>query len=307
MSASITYIIVTWNNKKEIKECLKTVEEYSPSGYQVFVVDNASTDITTSIIEKNFPKARLIKSKENLGFAEGNNLALKDVKTDYVCFLNPDVILTEDIATPSIRELEQDSNIGLISCRLNNRDGSWQPSTFGFANSRNLYNEILHVGAFMPQKICRKKYINHYHPTESFSPDWVIGAEMVMRTADAKKIGVFSTEYYMYTEDMDFCKKIETKLQKKILFLPNVSLIHLGGAREAQNVNYKKQKKLFENDLIFVKKFYGEEEAERTLKSIKHAYRIRERLLKTLYYKPDREKQIRNTGEAINILQEITI
>lgn len=253
MSASITYIIVTWNNKKEIKECLKTVEEYSPSGYQVFVVNNASTDITTSIIEKNFPKAHLIKSKENLGFAEGNNLALKDVKTDYVCFLNPDVILTEDIATPSIRELEQDSNIGLISCRLNNRDGSWQPSTFGFANSRNLYNEILHVGAFMPQKICRKKYINHYHPTESFSPDWVIGAEMVMRTADAKKIGGFSTEYYMYTEDMDFCKKIETKLQKKILFLPNVSLIHLGGASEAQNVNYKKQKKLFENDLIFVK------------------------------------------------------
>lgn len=305
MDRSITYIIVTWNNEKEIEQCLKTIEKFSNNEHCIIVVDNASSDNTVTIVRNCFEDVKLICNQDNVGFAKANNIGLELVKTPYVCFINPDVILTEDIVTPSVNELERNGKVGLIACRLNNSDGSWQPSTFSFANSRNLYNEILHIGAFMPQFICKRKYINYYRPTKKFYPDWVIGAEMIMRTIDARSIDGFSTEYYMYTEDMDLCKKVNAYLHKLILFLPSPSLIHLGGASESQNVNYNKQKKLFENDIRFVEKFYGKKEALKTKKKMINAFRTRLNLLKALYKKSDRDTQIRKTKKSIDILMKI--
>ena len=300
-----TYIIVTWNNEKEIEDCLSTVSRYSPKNSKVIVVDNNSNDRTVQIIKEKFPETELIESKENLGFAAANNLALENVSSEYICYLNPDVILTEDILTPSIEILEDQSEVGLVACRLKNKDGSNQPSCFNFANSWSLPCEILHIGAVMPRSLRKKYFLNYYKTNDDFKPDWVIGAEMVMRTKDARAIGGFSTEYFMYTEDMDLCKKISVILKKQIYFISGVSLIHLGGESEAQNVNYNKQKKLFQNDMIFVRKFYGESETKRTKQKAMKAYLLRKLLLTAAYWKKDRSKHLSKTEEAYNILKNV--
>ena len=103
----ITFVIVTWNNEKQIEACLDTLAKYTITPHEIIVVDNVSEDKTCDIISRRYPFVRLIKSKENLGFARGNNLALKEVRTPYLCFINPDVILTEDIASPAINILNQ--------------------------------------------------------------------------------------------------------------------------------------------------------------------------------------------------------
>ena len=293
-----TFIIVTWNNEKEIEDCLSTVSRYSPKNSKVIVVDNNSNDKTVQVIKEKFPEIDLIESKENLGFAAANNLALENVSSEYICYLNPDVILTEDILNPSIE-------VGLVACRLKNKDGSNQPSCFNFANSWSLPCEILHIGAVMPRSLRKKYFLNYYKTNDDFKPDWVIGAEMVMRTKDARAIGGFSTEYFMYTEDMDLCKKISVILKKQIYFISGVSLIHLGGASEAQNVNYNKQKKLFQNDMIFVRKFYGESEAKRAKQKVMKAYLLRKLLLTAAYWKKDRSKHLSKTEEAYNILKNV--
>lgn len=300
-----TFIIVTWNNEKEIEDCLSTVSRYSPKNSKVIVVDNNSNDKTVQVIKEKFPEIDLIESKENLGFAAANNLALENVSSEYICYLNPDVILTEDILTPSIEILVDQSEVGLVACRLKNKDGSNQPSCFNFANSWSLPCEILHIGAVMPRSLKKKYFLNYYKTNDDFKPDWVIGAEMVMRTKDARAIGGFSTEYFMYTEDMDLCKKISVILKKQIYFISGVSLIHLGGASEAQNVNYNKQKKLFQNDMIFVRKFYGESEAKRAKQKVMKAYLLRKLLLTAAYWKKDRSKHLSKTEEAYNILKNV--
>lgn len=300
-----TFIIVTWNNEKEIEDCLSTVSRYSPKNSKVIVVDNNSNDKTVQVIKEKFPEIDLIESKENLGFAAANNLALENVSSEYICYLNPDVILTEDILTPSIEILVDQSEVGLVACRLKNKDGSNQPSCFNFANSWSLPCEILHIGAVMPKSLRKKYFLNYYKTNDDFKPDWVIGAEMVMRTKDARAIGGFSTEYFMYTEDMDLCKKISVILKKQIYFISGVSLIHLGGASEAQNVNYNKQKKLFQNDMIFVRKFYGESEAKRAKQKVMKAYLLRKLLLTAAYWKKDRSKHLSKTEEAYNILKNV--
>lgn len=302
----ITFIIVTWNNEDQIEECIQTVMKYTLVPYHIIIVDNQSSDNTIDIIQSQFPTVELISSQDNLGFAKANNLALERVSSDYVCFLNPDTILTEDIVTPSLDILEKNSLIGLVSCKLHNYDGSWQPSCFHFADSISLPIEILHLGKLLPRFICKKYFPNFYYPKEDFCPDWVIGAEMIMRTKEAKEIRGFSTEYYMYTEDMDLCQKVTRILGKKIYYTAAHSLIHLGGASESQNINYNKQEKLLNNDILFIRKFYGDESARKTLKHMYIAYLIRLLLLKCFYYKRDRKLQIEKTQKVMSILKEIS-
>ncbi len=301
----ITFVIVTWNNQQQIRQCLQTIMKYTLVPYHIIVIDNQSSDETVQIIQQEFPSIDLIISPDNVGFAKANNLALWQVDSEYVCFINPDTILTEDIINPSVQVLKEHHDVGLVACKLRNLDSSLQPSCFHFADAYSMAGEILHIGKLFPQFFCKKYFTNFYNAKDDFYPQWVIGAEMVMRTQEAKAIGGFSTEYYMYTEDMDLCKKVDSLLKKNIYYLANVSLIHLGGASEAQNFNYNKQEKLIQNDMIFIKKFYGENEVQKALKNMNRAYRLRLRLLKYFYYRTDRNLQIDKTKKVIDIIKEI--
>ena len=301
----ITFIIVTWNNQQQIRQCLQTIMKYTLIPHHIIVVDNQSSDETVQIIQKEFPAVNLIISPDNVGFAKANNLALWQVNSEYVCFINPDIILTEDIINPSIQVLKKKRDVGLVACKLRNLDSSLQPSCFHFADAYSLVGEILHIGKIFPQFLCKKYFTNFYNAKENFYPQWVIGAEMVMRTQEAKDIGGFSTECYMYTEDMDLCKKIGHFLKKKIYYLANISLIHLGGASEVQNFNYNKQEKLIKNDMFFFKKFYGENEVHKALKNMNRAYNLRLKLLQYFYYKKDKALQLDKTKKVIEIIKEI--
>lgn len=305
MTKAVTYIIVTWNNENEIVDCLDSLYKYSPLNSKVVVVDNNSNDSTTEIIRSQFPKVELIASNENLGFASGNNVGLNRVESEFICYLNPDVILTEDFVTTSVQKLEDNPDIGIVSCELKNVDLTHQPSTFNFANSRTMFFDIMHIGRMMPKFLKRKYFLSYYNPQSDFFPEWVIGAEMVMRTSDAKAVQGFSTDYFMYTEDMDLCKKVLEKLGKKTLYLSSKSLIHIGGASESQNVSYNKQKKMFENIILFVTKYYGSKEVTRTLKNMLIAYKLRLKLIEFAYRRNDKQIQLDKVNQALEILEEL--
>ncbi|ALG41883.1 glycosyl transferase family 2 [Megasphaera elsdenii CAG:570] len=276
----VTFIIVTWNNEHQIEACLDTLKKFTTTYYDVIIVDNVSKDHTCDIISEKYPDVQLIKSKENLGFAKGNNLALKKVSTPYLCFLNPDVILTEDITEPALRILEKYRDIGLVTNKLYNADGSKQETTRRFTDLTSVFVSGFHLAHILPNTLRRKLAPEYFKINEGyFFPDWVIGAEMFMRTAEAKQIGGFSTEYYMYTEDMDICKKIQSQLHKKIFYNADVSMIHLGGASEKQNRSYSKQEKIYANTFVFCEKFYGRKKALRIYECIIFIYEFKMTLL----------------------------
>ena len=258
----VSFIIVTWNNENEIEKCLDTLKQYTKVPYKVIIVDNLSKDHTCDIISKRYPEVQLIRSKENLGFAKGNNLALCIVSTPYLCFINPDVILTEDITGPALRILDSNKSIGLVTNKLYNADGSDQATVGRFTDYISILVSVGHLNYFLPNGLRKSFCPEHYKITSGhFYPDWVIGAEMFMRTSDAKKIGGFSTDYYMYMEDMDICWKVRHHLNKRVYYNADVSMIHLGGMSEKQNRNYSKQEKLYINTFLFCKKFYGQKKA----------------------------------------------
>lgn len=298
----ITFIIVTWNNEKCIIDCLNSIYKHCQD-FEIIVVDNNSNDNTVPIIKKQkFANCRIIDLKQNLGFAEGNNFALNMVDTEYICYLNPDTILVEDIINPSIDILEKDKSIGLVGCKLINADGTLQSSTFNYIDHTEVFCEAFRIGKFFPN-LLREKLFPYYSKSKyNKSVDWVIGAEMILKTEDAKKIDGFSTEYYMYAEDMDICKKINIKLNKKIFYLADTKLIHLGGISEASNRNYSKLELQIKNKIKFSRKFYGEKECKKVINNLINVYKMRLIIVKMFLWSKKRETYLEKmkTGYEIS-------
>lgn len=116
----LSIIIVNWNCKEYIRSCLKSVFKNIDNKTEVLVVDNCSEDGSAEIVEKEFPKAKLIRNNKNLGFSKANNQGIDISEGKYVLTLNPDVILTEGYANELIKIAEHDPKIGAVTGKLLN-------------------------------------------------------------------------------------------------------------------------------------------------------------------------------------------
>lgn len=307
MEKILTFIIVTWNNNNTIIECLDSIYKFC-NNFNVIVVDNKSSDNTVELInKKEYLNCKVLVLNENVGFAEGNNIGLENVNTPYICYLNPDTILLEDIVKPSIEILESKSEIGLVGCKLLNVDKTLQASTFNFITEKQVYFESFRIGKFLPNFISEKFFPNDSKSKKSKIVDWVIGAEMILSTEDARKINGFSTEYYMYAEDMDLCKKVERILNKKTYYLATTSLIHIGGASEIKNVNYNKLEIIISNKIRFSEKFYGIDKAKKVRKALYNVYLIRYFIIKTFYWFKKRSYYLEKMKTGLKICKTLKI
>lgn len=300
---TITYIIVTWNNETTITECVGSIIVNEPTA-QIVVVDNASSDDTVSILNTLFSReVILIPQDRNLGFAEANNRGLAAADTEYVCFLNPDTILIEHVGDAVIDFLENNQNAGVAGPKLINLDGSYQPSVSTFEAPFNTFIRNLGIGKILPGFLQRRYTPFYYEFNTPTKVDWLMGAALYIKTEDARSIGGFSTEYYMYTEDMDFCMKVEEVLKKDVFYLPAVHIIHLGGVSESQNVSYDKYRKMQENELRFVEKF-----APCSLDCYvwmkKSAFEVRRMLIQFVQPRDVRAKLLANAEVGLEVLDE---
>ena len=261
----VTFIIVTWNNEELIENLFLSIKKYCNIDYKIIVIDNNSNDNTRGELEKQrTDNVKIIYSKENLGFAKGNNLALNYVDTEYVCFLNPDTIFIEEILEKLIKKMQENKRIGVIGPKLLNEDKSFQKSFFKYDTEKNIVLNQLNF---------KEKVLKKNNKAKEGYVDWIIGAMMLMRTSDAKQINGFSEEYYMYIEDMDLCMKINKMLDKKVYYLDYANLIHLGGQSEIKNNNYKKDEVILKNTIKFNEKYFGN--GEKIRKKLMFCYRIK--------------------------------
>jgi glycosyltransferase involved in cell wall biosynthesis len=119
----LTIIILTYNSSQVIKQCL---ESFNTDNYQIFVIDNASSDDTISIVKKNFLSVKVIKNDQNIGFGRANNIVLRQVKTKYTLILNPDTIITDNTIINCLEVLSNNPEIALASPVIFNK----QPENF---------------------------------------------------------------------------------------------------------------------------------------------------------------------------------
>ena len=228
----LSIIIVNWNNEALLKNCLDSIfKTHHNRGYEIIVVDNHSADDSVTLIKKKYPEIRLIKNKENYGFARANNQAIKIARGNYLLLLNNDTLVTEDNCFSRMVQVMQDHpEIGVLGCRLYYPDGTLQSAGEEFPSAWNVFrNQILFMKSWQRLKD-NNKIGNGYKKT-----DYVCGACLMTSQKIIKQVGMLQEDYFMYGEDVEFCYRVE-QAGYEVGIINDISIVHLHSKSTEKNI-----------------------------------------------------------------------
>ncbi|NTU83624.1 MAG: glycosyltransferase family 2 protein [Chloroflexales bacterium] len=242
---TLAIIIVSWNVHGLLRRCLRAVEASLAGGgiaYEVLVVDNASHDGTPAMLRAEFPHVRLIEAGANLGFAGGNNLALRVALREgaarYVLLLNPDTEPVGDAIPRLVRELEARPELAAVGPRLRYGDGSAQPSRRRFPTAATLFWESTALDRLWPGNPWARRYRcadlrdDHAQPV-----GWLVGAALLVRAEAIRRAGLLDERFFMYSEELEWQRRIQAAWGgDAIWFLPEAVITHYEGKSSEQAV-----------------------------------------------------------------------
>jgi GT2 family glycosyltransferase len=231
----ISLILVSFNTRNVLRESLESVaREQGSLRLEIFVVDNNSRDGSVAMVEAEFPHVRVIQSEVNLGFGAANNEALKLARGKYVVLLNSDAFLCPRSLELSIHYMEENPQVGLAGGRLVGRDFSLQPSARMFPS---ILSDFL-VLTGLAHKFPKSRFFGQFDrtwadPMQPAEVDWVPGAYSIIRNEALHQVGFFDPEFFLYSEEVDLCRRIQQG-GYKIMYWPDIVVIHIGGESSRQ-------------------------------------------------------------------------
>jgi N-acetylglucosaminyl-diphospho-decaprenol L-rhamnosyltransferase len=235
MRPEVSVIIVSWNTKDILLDCLRSLYAQTAATIQVIVVDNASSDGSADAVETEFPQATLIRSDENLGFAKGNNRGLEVANGRYILYLNPDTIILDGAVDKMIHYLGANPSIGVLGPHTYNADGRTTQDTVIFKPT---------LGRMFHTHVPVWRLIPGWKPELAGQASWhrtgpvevVKGCCMLMPASLVHDLGGMSEKHFMYSEEEDLCSRAAQK-GFETRYYHEASIIHLGGEATKQNSN----------------------------------------------------------------------
>lgn len=219
----VSILIVNFNGKDFLGPCFDSIRKFVTVPYEIIVVDNASHDGSADYIKEYYPTINLIVSEVNLGFAAGNNLAARSARGSYLLLLNNDTLLLGDLKN-AVALLSSDSSIGALGCKMLGRANEYRYSTGHFPSPFRLLSFSTIFNRTGP-------FINGDFPmgNETFyDVDWVEGSFILTRRELWQGLGGMDEDYFMYVEDIDFCKRVNNS-GYRVAYFPSLSFLHYGG------------------------------------------------------------------------------
>ena len=225
----LSVVIVNYQTFELTKNTINSILEYEyPFSYEIFVVDNASSDDSLARLKDYFKdKVRFIASKENSGFAAGNNQALRQASGRYQLLLNSDTIVWEDTLENIYDYMENHPDVGACGCRVLLEDGELDKACKrSFPNVKNSFIRLFHI----PIKSKDDNYnLTDLPDDEVYEIDCLTGAFMFIRKDVLDQIGLLDETFFMYGEDVDLCYRIKQG-GWKIVYYGKSKITHLKGA-----------------------------------------------------------------------------
>ncbi|HEY0072368.1 MAG TPA: glycosyltransferase family 2 protein, partial [Chloroflexia bacterium] len=206
----ISIVIVSYNTRDLLRACLRSLPGAAQGlGYEVFVVDNASTDGTVEMIRRQFPEVHVIANEGNVGFAAANNQGLEQARGTSLLLLNPDT----EMQAGSLRTLHEwlaaHPEAGAAGPRLLNRDGSLQRSAHHFPTPGMLLLEQLSAAALVRHvPWLNRRYLGAWAHDEPRRVDWLVGACLLLRREALASTGLLDATFFMYGEEIDLFKRL---------------------------------------------------------------------------------------------------
>jgi hypothetical protein len=230
-------VILNHNGENLLQQFLPAVIAYSPAA-EIIVADNASTDQSIPILQRDFPQVRLILLDKNYGFCGGYNRALKQVSADYVVLLNSDVAVTPEWLTPMTRLLDEDPRIAVV-----------QPKICAF-HQKDKFEHAGAAGGFIDSigyPFCRGRIFDEVEFDTGQYDDireifWATGACCILRLKTFLSLGGFDEDFFAHMEEIDLCWKIHRTAQR-VCYCGKSTVYHVG----AGTLPYGNPKKIYLN------------------------------------------------------------
>lgn len=227
--SNVDVIILHYNGKENIDNCLKSVKKTTYPNFSIILIDNNSTDDSVEFIKKNYPEIKFIENSSNLGYAGGNNAALRISKAKYSVLLNDDTIVEPEWLAELVNAAEKDEMIATL-----------QPKVRSLRNKKNFDNCA--AGCFLDiygYPIYRGRVFEtveedagqYDNPSEIFLS---VGVCMFIRMSALKESGLLDEDFHIYFEEFDLCWRMSL-LGYKHISIPSSVIFHIGG------VTYKKK------------------------------------------------------------------
>jgi len=253
-SPTLSIVIVNYNAKEHLEHCLESLTSSPPAiPHEIVVVDNASTDGSVAAVRARWPRTRIIEQPANGGFAAGNNAGIRATDSALILLLNNDTIVPLGAVDHLVNRLLARPEAAVAGPRLVDSAGrvelSFGPMISPLNELRQKLTTMLHGRSVAPVS----SWVDRTTRREQ-DVDWVSGACLLVRRADAEQAGLLDERFFLYTEDVDFCAAIRAR-GRRVMFTPVAEIIHLRGrsratAPLAMNVAYRR------SHLAFYEKHY---------------------------------------------------
>jgi N-acetylglucosaminyl-diphospho-decaprenol L-rhamnosyltransferase len=217
-------VIVSYNASDMLRESLRGIAAVSVNPEtEVIIVDNASTDGSAAMVEREFAGVQLIRNSANVGFARANNQGIRASTGRYVLLLNSDTIVPPGALPALIQFMNDHPGAGACGPRLVRSDGSVQPFAFGGDPT------VTYLLARGWNRLLFRRPLHDWGTDAVQAVDWVSGAALLARRAALEQIGGFDEKFFMYFEDNDLCLRLR-RAGWKVFYNPTVTITHFGGA-----------------------------------------------------------------------------
>jgi GT2 family glycosyltransferase len=255
-SHDLAVVIVSWNVRELLRRCLRAVAD-SVAGRNisttVLVVDNASQDGSAAMVQAEFPSVELIPCADNLGFAGGNNLALRrvlagDIAARYCLLLNPDTEPQSDAIPQLVHLMDARPDVVVCGPQLRYPDGNVQSSRRRLPTQASFFWESTPLEQFWPQNPWVRTYRCAQRPDTMPQPvDWLVGAALLVRTEAIRAAGLLDERFFMYCEELEWQRRLGR--HGTIYYWPAAQILHHEGksseqAPAARYINFQRSKLL---------------------------------------------------------------
>jgi len=230
----ISIIVLNWNGKKFLKNCLDSLQKITYSHLEIIVVDNNSTDGSQEFVKTNYQKVILIENKKNYGYAKGNNIGFKASAGDYILILNNDTIVTPNFLVPLIKESENNPTIACLQPQI--RLSESKQFLDGVGAFLTFTGFLYHFG-YLKDRLQPK----YNKKMKIFSAK---GACMLLRRKAIEKVGLFDEDFFIFFEETDLCFRLWLA-GYCVVYEPKSVIYHLGGGDTTSSNSYQHEKRAY--------------------------------------------------------------
>jgi GT2 family glycosyltransferase len=254
--ADLSVIIVSWNVREFLAACLDSIAAHAGDlDIEVIVVDSYSSDGTVEMVRERYQWVKFLPQSTNIGFTRGNNLGLSAAQGRYLMLLNPDTEVVGDALSRMVRYLDDHPDVGVVGPRTLNSDGSTQSTRRRFPTFATALFESTWLQPIAPHQVLDRYYARDIADNDIADVDWVQGSALMMRRKAYAQIGGLDEQYVMFSEEMDWCKRVRNA-GWRVVYLGDAAIIHHGG-KSTEQVSAMAHIYFQSSKIHYFRKFHG--------------------------------------------------